>query len=68
MHYLSSSGLECKVGKVEIGGEKLFAILSVFRLQFVTIFALTYDSFCDVIFASIVRLFLTLHSSPDVDR
>ena len=39
-----------------------------FRFHFVVIFALTYDSFRDVIFASIVRLFLTLHSNPDEDR
>ena len=44
------------------------ANLSLFRFQFVIIFALTYDSTFDVIFASTVRLFLTLHSSPDKDR
>ena len=43
-------------------------LAKLFRFHLVIISALTCDSTCDVIFASILCLFLTLHSSPEEDR
>ena len=68
MYYLSSSGLECKVKNKLTLDAKIMTQNESYVQAYVIIFALTYDSFCDVIFASNVSLFLTLHFSPDEDK